>query len=86
MPDPITYEGDAFYYQDSHQYTIMSYFDSYETGSNQVDWNFMRFVYPSTPMVHDIWVAQQNMAPNDHPDGQHDLWLQRDRRRHERRR
>ena len=58
VPDPITYEGDAFYYQDNNQYTIMSYFDSYEAGNNQVDWNFMRFVYPSTPMVHDIWVAQ----------------------------
>ncbi|HEV2569176.1 M10 family metallopeptidase [Sphingomonas sp.] len=59
QPDPITYEGDAFYFQDSHQYTIMSYFDSYETGNNVVDWNLMRVVYPSTPMVHDIWVIQQ---------------------------
>ena len=59
LPDPITYEGDAFYYQDNNQYTIMSYFDLYEAGNNQVDWNFMRFVYPSTPMVHDVWVAQQ---------------------------
>ena len=59
MPDPITYEGDAFYYQDNNQYTIMSYFDMYEAGNNQIDWNLMRFVYPSTPMVHDIWVAQQ---------------------------
>jgi len=58
VPDPITYEGDAFYAQDSHQYTIMSYFDSFELGNNQVDFNFMRFVYPSTPMVHDIFVAQ----------------------------
>ena len=58
VPDPITYEGDAFYAQDSHQYTIMSYFDSFELGNNQVDFNFMRFVYPSTPMVHDVWVAQ----------------------------
>ena len=68
VPDPITYEGDAFYAQDSHQYTIMSYFDTYELGNNQVDWNFMRFVYPSTPMVHDIWVAQQNVRRRDeHP-------------------
>ena len=58
QPDPITYEGDAFYAQDNHQYTIMSYFDSFEVGNNQVDWNFMRFVYPSTPMVHDVWAAQ----------------------------
>lgn len=59
VPDPITYEGDAFYFQDSHQYTIMSYFDSYETGAQNVDWNLMRFVYPSTPMVDDVFVAQQ---------------------------
>ena len=58
VPDPITYDGDAFYFQDSHQYTIMSYFDSYETGNNVIDWNIMRVMYPSTPMVHDIWVAQ----------------------------
>jgi serralysin len=58
-PDPITYEGDAFYYQDSNQYTIMSYFDAFETGSDQIDWSLMRFVYPSTPMVHDVYVAQQ---------------------------
>lgn len=63
VPDPITYEGDAFYYQDNNQYTIMSYFDSYEAGNNQVDWNFMRFVYPSTPMVDDIWVAQYLYGP-----------------------
>ena len=59
VADPITYENDAFFYQDNHQYTIMSYFDSYEAGNNQVDWNFMRFVYPSTPMVNDIWAIQQ---------------------------
>jgi serralysin len=59
VADPITYEGDAFYYQDNQQYTIMSYFDSYEAGNNQVDWNLMRFVNPSTPMVHDVWVIQQ---------------------------
>lgn len=57
-PDPITYEGDAFYFQDNHQYSIMSYFDTFEAGNNQVDWNLMRFVYPSTPMVDDIRVAQ----------------------------
>ena len=58
VPDPITYEGDAFYFQDSRQYTIMSYADSFETGSNWIDFNLMRFMYSATPMVHDIWVAQ----------------------------
>lgn len=59
QPDPITYSGDAQYFQDSHQFTIMSYFDSYETGAQNIDWNLMRFVYPSTPMVDDIAVIQQ---------------------------
>jgi Ca2+-binding RTX toxin-like protein len=59
LPDPITYEGDAFYFQDSNQFTIMSYFDSYETGAQNVDWNLMRFIYPSTPMVDDVFVIQQ---------------------------
>ncbi|HET9639470.1 MAG TPA: M10 family metallopeptidase [Allosphingosinicella sp.] len=58
VADPITFEGDAFYFQDNQQYTIMSYFDSYEAGNNQVDWNLMRFVNPSTPMVHDVAIIQ----------------------------
>ena len=59
VPDPITYTGDAFYFQDSNQFTIMSYFDSYETGAQNIDWNVMRFLYPSTPMVDDVYVIQQ---------------------------
>jgi Ca2+-binding RTX toxin-like protein len=59
QPDPITYDGDAFYFQDSNQYSIMSYFDSYETGAQNIDWNLMRFIYPSTPMVDDVRVIQQ---------------------------
>jgi Ca2+-binding RTX toxin-like protein len=59
QPDPINYTGDAQYFQDSNQFSIMSYFDSYETGAQNVDWNVMRFLYPSTPMVDDVYVAQQ---------------------------
>lgn len=58
VPDPITYESSAFYFQDNNQYTIMSYFDTYEAGNNQIDWNLMRLVYPSTPMVDDVRVIQ----------------------------
>jgi serralysin len=58
VADPITFEGDAFYFQDNQQYTIMSYFDSYEAGNNQIDWNLMRFINPSTPMVHDVAIIQ----------------------------
>jgi Ca2+-binding RTX toxin-like protein len=59
-PDPITYQGDAFYAQDTRQYTIMSYFDSFDTGQTQsfIDWSVMRVVYASTPMVHDILAIQ----------------------------
>lgn len=59
VPDPINYSTDAQYFQDSHQFSIMSYFDSFETGAQNVDWNVMRFVYPSTPMVDDVYVIQQ---------------------------
>jgi serralysin len=59
VPDPINYSTDAEYFQDSHQFTIMSYFDSFETGAQNVDWNTMRFIYPSTPMVDDVYVIQQ---------------------------
>jgi hypothetical protein len=59
VPDPITYTKDAFYFQDSNQFSIMSYFDSYETGAQNIDWNVMRFLYPSTPMVDDVYVIQQ---------------------------
>ena len=59
VPDPINYSTDAQYFQDSNQFTIMSYFDSFETGAQNVDWNMMRFLYPSTPMVDDVYVIQQ---------------------------
>ena len=59
VPDPINYSTDAEYFQDGHQFTIMSYFDSFETGAQNVDWNTMRFIYPSTPMVDDVYVIQQ---------------------------
>ena len=58
VPDPITYDGDAFYWQDSRTYSIMSYFDTYDTGNNMVDYNILRVVYQATPMVHDMWVIQ----------------------------
>lgn len=58
VPDPITYAADAEYAQDSQQYTIMSYFDAYETGAQYIDWTLMNFAYSSTPMVHDIVAIQ----------------------------
>jgi Ca2+-binding RTX toxin-like protein len=58
VPDPITYAGDAFFAQDSLQYTVMSYFDALETGAQHIDWNLMNFAYASTPLVHDIAAIQ----------------------------
>jgi Ca2+-binding RTX toxin-like protein len=55
---PLTYDL-ADYYQDSRQYTVMSYWDAYETGAQHIDWNLMRFVYSPTPAVHDILAIQK---------------------------
>ena len=55
---PLTYEL-ADYYQDSRQYSVMSYWDAYETGAAHIDWNLMRFSYSSTPLVHDIAAIQR---------------------------
>ncbi|RYE57462.1 MAG: hypothetical protein EOP18_02705 [Rhizobiaceae bacterium] len=54
----VTYDNGAEYAQDSRQYSIMSYWDGYETGASSIDWSVMRFVYSSMPMVHDIYVIQ----------------------------
>jgi len=53
----LTYEL-ADYYQDSLQYTVMSYWDAYETGAQHIDWRVMRFAEASTPLVHDIYAVQ----------------------------
>ena len=65
QPDPISYTGDAQYFQDSMQFTIMSYFDSFETGAQPIDWNVLRFVYASTPMVDDVYVIQQKYGADE---------------------
>ena len=57
-PDPITYLGDAFIFQDSHQYSLMSYFGSRETGAATYDFANLEYIYPATPMVHDILAIQ----------------------------
>jgi len=58
QPDPITYANDAFYAQDSTQYTIMSYFDASETGARIVNWNSLLFSNAQTPLLHDILTIQ----------------------------
>ncbi|UVO49889.1 M10 family metallopeptidase C-terminal domain-containing protein [Sphingomonas sp. SUN019] len=58
VPDPITYANDAYFAQDSLQYSIMSYFDAYETGAQHVDFTLLNFAYAATPLVHDIAAIQ----------------------------
>jgi hypothetical protein len=57
-PDPITYASDAAYAQDSLQYSVMSYFDAYETGAQHIDWSLLNFGYAATPLIHDIATIQ----------------------------
>ncbi|QNE33148.1 matrixin family metalloprotease [Sphingomonas sp. NBWT7] len=59
QPDPITYANDAKFAQDSRQYSIMSYFDAYETGAQHIDFTLTNFAYAATPLVHDIAAIQQ---------------------------
>ena len=64
-PDPITYQGDAYFFQDSQQYTIMSYFGGRVTGQSAIDYDKLAFVSPQTPAVHDI-LAVQNVYGADY--------------------
>jgi Ca2+-binding RTX toxin-like protein len=54
---PLSYDL-ATYYQDSLQYSIMSYWDAYETGAQYIDFTLLNFAYPATPQVHDIAAIQ----------------------------
>ncbi|HEY0312051.1 MAG TPA: M10 family metallopeptidase C-terminal domain-containing protein [Allosphingosinicella sp.] len=54
----ITYAANAEYYQDSRQYTQMSYFNAEFTGAAPIDWNRLTWVYGQTPLLHDIATIQ----------------------------
>ena len=54
---PLSYDL-ADYAQDSRQYSIMSYWDAYETGAQHINFNIMSFGYAATPLVHDIAAVQ----------------------------
>jgi serralysin len=58
IPDPITYEGDAFYAQDTKQFSIMSYFSAQKTGAQPVDVSLGIVNNPQTPLLHDILTIQ----------------------------
>ena len=53
----LTYEANASYFQDSLQYTIMSYFASSSTGA-------VRTSFAATPMAHDIAAIQHIYGAN----------------------
>lgn len=56
----ITYAHDAEYFQDSYQFSMMSYFHAGNTGATGfVNWATGGYYQtPQTPMVHDIAAAQ----------------------------
>ena len=52
-----TYAGNAAYAEDSHQYTLMSYFDASYTGASA-------YMYASSPLMDDIAAAQKLYGAN----------------------
>ncbi|MCY7339554.1 MAG: M10 family metallopeptidase C-terminal domain-containing protein [Sphingomonas bacterium] len=57
---PFSYANNAFIFQDSYQYSIMSYFHAGNTGAKGfVNWATGGYYQtPQTPMVHDIAAVQ----------------------------
>jgi serralysin len=53
-----TYAADADYYEDSRQYTVMSYFSERNTGGNYGG------AYAASPLLDDISAAQQEYGAN----------------------
>jgi len=54
----ITYAANASYYEDSRQYTVMSYFNEANTGGN------FGGQYSAAPLLDDIAAAQLEYGPN----------------------
>jgi serralysin len=54
----ITYGANAEYYQDTRQYSQMSYFNAEFSGAGHIDWNRLTWVYGQTPLLHDIATIQ----------------------------
>lgn len=54
-----TYTSDAVYKQDTHRYSIMSYFEADADGSHTDHYDrFGDWLFPQTPMVHDVAAIQ----------------------------
>jgi Ca2+-binding RTX toxin-like protein len=54
----ITYPVNAEFYQDTRQYSQMSYFNAEFSGAGHIDWNRINWVYGQTPLLHDIATIQ----------------------------
>ncbi|WP_426956526.1 M10 family metallopeptidase C-terminal domain-containing protein [Muricoccus radiodurans] len=59
-PYPVgaVYQLDAAYIEDSRQYSVMSYFEAYNTGAYHAG------LYSATPLIHDIAAAQRLYGAN----------------------
>lgn len=66
--DP-TYAADAGYYEDSLQYTLMSYFDLEETGGSTRSYGF-----PGGPLIDDIVAVQRLYGPNQQTNAGNTLY------------
>ena len=62
----ITYSANATYFEDSRQYSLMSYFSERETGADFVRWegNTGFFQYSAVPLMDDIAAAQRLYGAN----------------------
>ncbi len=58
----ITYSADASYYEDSRQYTVMSYFSELNTGGNFISGGLRQ--YSAAPLLDDISAAQRLYGAN----------------------
>ncbi|WP_284734826.1 M10 family metallopeptidase, partial [Sphingosinicella terrae] len=56
--EAFTYASHAEYFQDSRQYSVMSYFNAEFTDAAHVDWSRLERVYGQTPLLHDIAAIQ----------------------------
>lgn len=54
----LSYANNAEYYQDTRNYSILSYWNPRDIGKRDFDWTRMNIAYGATPMIHDILAMQ----------------------------
>ena len=55
----FSYTSNAFYAQDTHQFTVMSYFDESNSGANIANGGNASTRYPDTLLLHDLLALHQ---------------------------